>query len=77
MNEYTLCVICSKPLGESLAALAVRRLERMSCGLVDCIKKDEVRTGRLCCEKATYTLCSCARSYTCPDHGDVHVGTHD
>jgi hypothetical protein len=30
-----------------------------------------------CCEKAHVTNCVCAYSYTCPEHGDIHIGTHD
>lgn len=30
-----------------------------------------------CCERATVLPCVCAYSWTCPDHGDTHVGSHD
>lgn len=77
MTEYSLCSICNQALPEGLASLALRRFERMTCGSNVCRKTDDVRHGRLCCDKAEYTACVCARSYKCPEHGEVHVGTHD
>lgn len=30
-----------------------------------------------CCDKAEPIPCVCAWAYTCPTHGDTHIGTHD
>lgn len=30
-----------------------------------------------CCLKATMTNCCCVASWTCSEHGDRHVGSHD
>jgi hypothetical protein len=30
-----------------------------------------------CCARATALACVCAFAWTCPEHGDCHVGTHD
>lgn len=32
---------------------------------------------RACCLQATRPFCVCAENYSCPEHGDVHYGTHD
>ena len=77
LDAYKVCKICGKPLSEPLAALALRRFERMTCGDMACLKADDVLMGRLCCNQAEYTACVCVRSYTCPVHGDKHVGSHD
>lgn len=33
--------------------------------------------GARCCDKAVRRACVCRESWTCPDHGDVCVGSHD
>lgn len=30
-----------------------------------------------CCPKAAPLPCVCAFAYSCPEHGDTHIGTHD
>ena len=30
-----------------------------------------------CCEEAAVTPCVCYASWSCPTHGNTHVGTHD
>jgi hypothetical protein len=30
-----------------------------------------------CCERATATPCVCVYSYACPEHGDIHIGSHE
>lgn len=30
-----------------------------------------------CCPKAKTIPCVCMYSYSCPDHGNQHIGTHD
>lgn len=77
LDEYKLCSICNLPLSEGLAHLAVRNFERKICGAAKCKKTYDVKYNRICCEKAEYTNCVCTRSYKCPEHGEVHVGTHD
>lgn len=32
---------------------------------------------KACCEKATQPFCVCMIHWTCPEHGEVHIGTHD
>ncbi len=32
---------------------------------------------RPCCEKARRAECVCALMWSCPDHGERHIGTHD
>jgi hypothetical protein len=76
MEEYSRCKICDGALPESLAALSRRRFERMVCG-AQCQRAEDIRYGRLCCDKAEYINCVCAYATSCPEHGDKHVGTHD
>jgi len=33
--------------------------------------------GRKCCPKAVGFPCMCEDSFTCPDHGVTHFGSHD
>lgn len=30
-----------------------------------------------CCHRAVQIPCVCAFAFTCPEHGDRHVGSHD
>lgn len=42
----------------------------------ECLRKQDATNGR-CCDQAQVTPCVCTRSYTCPTHGESHIGTHD
>lgn len=77
VRVYDYCRNCGKQLSESVAEYAVRQFSAMLCGSPKCHREDDIKRGRLCCDKAHYTDCVCTRSYTCPDHGTVHIGTHD
>ena len=33
--------------------------------------------GARCCPKATWLQCACHEAFTCPEHGEKHIGTHD
>lgn len=35
------------------------------------------RRGQVCCDKAERFFCVCRAAYDCPDHGVMHVGSHD
>lgn len=39
-------------------------------------KRKPLQPGQ-CCQRATRTNCVCTYSWTCPVHGETHVGTHD
>ncbi len=39
-----------------------------------CLRKPE---HDFCCAKATAISCVCFKSWSCPDHGSHHVGSHD
>lgn len=41
------------------------------------VNSDRVNQSIRCCEKAYAFYCVCAYNRRCPDHGEVHVGTHD
>jgi hypothetical protein len=79
VQEYYHCCICGDALNIDTASWARRSFERKACGRDQCKKKLEVKQGQICCEKAEYTQCVCARSYICPDHypDGIHIGTHD
>ncbi len=77
MTKYARCVICKKALPFFFAEWLTKRGERSTCESALCRKKWAVKNGQLCCMKATYINCVCHRSYKCPKHGEVHVGTHD
>lgn len=78
-QKFYVCVICQKQLNPSVCSYNRRQVAASTCLEQECIKKNEVRMGRLCCEKAEYTNCVCYRSYKCPDHypQGIHIGTHD
>lgn len=75
LDEYRVCKVCGDPLNERLAAWAVRRVEKTTCSDI-CREKDIIATFG-CCSQAKQTPCVCLYSFTCPIHGERHVGTHD
>ena len=79
VQAYYDCQYCGQPLPGLLGEHGRKRLERHHCGSEACQLKDDIKYGRVCCEKATKTACVCMYSYVCPDHAPEgrHVGTHD
>jgi hypothetical protein len=74
---YAHCSVCESPLADALAQFARRQFERKVCGAPACRSADDVRTGRVCCDRAEPVACVCVRSYRCPTHGETHIGSHD
>lgn len=77
VEKYHRCVICNKELSGSLGSYRRKQFQTGTCLSDECKKAYDVATGRLCCVKAEYINCVCLLSYTCPIHGDTHIGTHD
>jgi len=75
MAKYDLCRVCGSKLDESTAAWARRCFEQKCCS-TECYRAD-IKARFACCDKAEFTPCVCMYSFTCPTHGDTHIGTHD
>jgi hypothetical protein len=75
-EQYSKCRCCGKELNAEQYKVALRRYETQLCGDPECSRKDYIKRYG-CCEKATPIHCVCMASFTCPDHGEKHVGTHD
>lgn len=75
IRKYATCRVCSKELDDTQLAYAFNRHEQGVCGS-EC-RTTEIRKRHACCDKAVATNCVCAYSFTCPVHGDTHIGTHD
>jgi hypothetical protein len=43
----------------------------------DCGEPLPEHFGGRCCTRARAVQCSCAFHWTCPSHGEQHIGTHD
>jgi hypothetical protein len=76
MYDLDHCKICKRKLPETLREFAHRIIEEITCTRLTCKHKDLVRSFG-CCEKAKPSPCVCMYSFTCPIHGDTHIGTHD
>lgn len=79
VEKYYTCPYCSVALNPQTAAWARKRFERVHCHGDACKRADDIKYGRLCCDKAKVIPCVCAYSYECPEHAPngCHVGTHD
>lgn len=73
--KYTTCRVCGNNVNEATFEYARRRMEEPICS-PEC-QKVETTKRYGCCEKATMTPCVCMYSFTCPEHGDSHIGSHD
>lgn len=71
------CEICHLPLSKVQREWNHKRIETSACGRKKCQLAWKVKYGELCCTKAKNIPCVCFRSYTCPEHGERHIGTHD
>jgi len=74
--KYSNCRFCGKPVNDAIYAWAKRQFAPQLCGDPECARKEHIKVHG-CCEKATPSNCVCTYSFTCPDHGEMHVGTHD
>jgi len=74
-TKPALCSVCKKPLPKRRWLAAA--FGPITCSKKSCKMEQEARWGLVCCNKARYFHCVCARSYRCPVHGERHVGTHD
>lgn len=78
-KKYYVCKICEKELLVSQATRARKDFQTITCGSNECIRAEDIRCGRLCCNLAENIPCVCTRSYKCPIHypTGIHIGTHD
>jgi len=74
-REYSLCLICEKPVEPELFEWALRQFQRPICS-TECRRIDMLRRFA-CCMKAEVYPCVCAYSFECSEHGIRHIGTHD
>jgi len=74
-DSFLFCFECGAELTSDLADLALARFERMTCSS-DCSRR-RIIAAWACCDKAQITPCVCAYAFSCEEHGDRHVGTHD
>jgi hypothetical protein len=75
MQEYGTCRCCGQPVADEVFRWAVKRFEQQLCS-DECRRKEHIRQ-HACCSKATPSPCVCMYSFTCPEHGTMHIGTHD
>jgi hypothetical protein len=75
IKNYENCRLCGKPLPEERFAFALSNFTKGLCS-VDCFYQEE-KNRFACCDNAKRIHCVCAAAYSCPDHGETHVGTHD
>lgn len=79
VERYYVCKYCHTGINPETAGWARQRFERVHCHSDACKRADDIRYGRLCCDKAEAIPCVCAYSYKCEEHAPngMHVGTHD
>lgn len=75
IQNYRYCAMCNKPLDASDFAYALVKLEKRCCS-IECLKAEQIKRWA-CCDKAVMTPCVCTYSFSCPEHGEKHIGTHD
>jgi hypothetical protein len=75
LKQYDSCPICKKKLGPLLRQTARNRVEQIPCS-PKCQEKALIQKFG-CCKKAKILPCVCTYSFTCPIHGNTHIGTHD
>jgi hypothetical protein len=68
----------------SPSADAPKRIEVWKFSVDDLYAECQARAGeapkchpKACCEKAETINCVCAQAWRCPEHGEMHHGTHD
>lgn len=70
-------------VGEGLSPRMWRRSHMVRLALKTARRRNAptVRIGRPliggCCDLAKSIMCVCERAWSCPEHGERHVGTHD
>lgn len=74
-EKYGSCRHCGKPVDAETYKFAVRRFEKQLCS-DECRRAEHIKL-HACCDKATPSPCVCTYSFSCPEHGNMHVGTHD
>ncbi len=74
-RKFLECRYCHGPVPDIQAGYAFRQLQQQTCSML-CSQREFMHT-HYCCRKASPVTCVCMYAYTCPDHGERHVGTHD
>ncbi len=73
-RKYSRCRICSVTLSTPVYRKAGRMLSRICCS-AECYQRARV-LKYACCDQAIATSCVCLYSFSCPVHGQKHVGDH-
>lgn len=69
------CLICGKELPPHIKEYAHKTFEEKTCS-TECSRKELVKRHG-CCEQATPITCHCTYSFSCPIHGETHIGSHE
>lgn len=75
IQEYRNCRVCGKKLSNMVFAFALWKFQKGICS-TKCMRKEIVQR-HACCNKAEQIGCVCMYAFTCPKHGETHIGTHD
>jgi hypothetical protein len=75
LPKYAYCRVCGENVNEETFKHAYRRLEQPVCS-PECLNIETFKRHG-CCEKGKTIPCVCMHSWTCPEHGTFHIGTHD
>lgn len=74
MQKFDRCRHCGERLPDILSARARRQLQQ---GIHSGCEEAELKIRHACCDKAERKPCVCFIAYTCAEHGERHIGTHD
>lgn len=76
--DYDHCRVCGVEVSDAMKAHARRMVQDATCLSPACTWKELVAHFG-CCDKAEPLgrMCVCAYAFSCPVHGERHVGTHD
>lgn len=74
-QRYDHCCICGAELSDLQKSWTHREYRHATCSPA-CARIQFAREI-YCCELATPKACVCAYAWTCPVHGERHVGTHE
>lgn len=75
IQDFRCCYHCGKVLEIEIFIRSLWNLSKSLCS-TECHHKD-IKKRFACCDKAEFTNCVCMYSFYCPDHGAIHIGTHD
>ena len=75
LRKYGYCRVCGKPVDPIEFEFAMSRFEQPTCS-PECAQAELVER-HACCSKAKPIECVCVYAFTCPEHGERHIGSHE